>query len=121
MVQSAEEFLNNKFTEIYNRKPLSFKEKLPLTRYLELYVTGRIDGVEENYPEMMVEFTKLHREAILKEVSEKVILESRLYSKFGGKIEKTEDLGQEINLESQIYIGVNKSSILNAYPLENIK
>jgi hypothetical protein len=49
--------------------------------------------------EIMIEFTKLHVEAALKEASEDVELET--YGNFGNS--------------------VNKDSILNAYPLENIK
>lgn len=70
---------------------------------------------------IMIEFAKLHVEAALKEASEKVVLESRLYSKYQGKIEKTENMGQEINLEDQLYLGIEKNSILNAYPESNIK
>jgi hypothetical protein len=49
--------------------------------------------------EIMIEFTKIHVEAALKEASEDVELET--YGNFGNS--------------------VNKDSILNAYPLENIK
>jgi hypothetical protein len=49
--------------------------------------------------EIMIEFTKLHVEAALKEASEDVELET--YGNFGNS--------------------VNKDSILNSYPLEKIK
>ena len=45
--------------------------------------------------------------------AEKANLESRLYSKFQGKIEKTENLGQEVNLEGQLYLGIEEKSITN--------
>ena len=70
-IPTAEEFLNNKFKEIYYKKPEALKINLPEARYLELYVTGRIDGKEQNYPEMMIEFAKLHVEAALKEANNK--------------------------------------------------
>jgi len=54
---------------------------------------------EEEAIEAMIEFAKLHVEAALKNASEDVELET--YGNFGNS--------------------VNKDSILNSYPLENIK
>lgn len=65
-MQTAKEFLNNKFKEIYYKQPKGLTSHLSESRYLELHVTGRIDGKEQNYPEMMIEFAKLHVEAALK-------------------------------------------------------
>jgi hypothetical protein len=62
-----------------------------------------IDSVKE----LMIEFTKLHLEAALKTVIENVVME---------------DVG-EINSEGEWneYYIIDKKSILNAYPIENIK
>ena len=59
---TAEEFLNDKFKEIYYKQPEGLTNNLSETRFLELHVTGRINGVEKNYPEMMIEFTNLQNE-----------------------------------------------------------
>ena len=63
----------------------------------ELGNTGKIDI--EDAKEAIIEFAKLHVEAALKAASEDVELET--YGSFGNS--------------------VNKESILNAYPLTNIK
>ena len=59
---TAEEFLKDKFRKIYLSHPESFKDKISEKIYLELHVTGRVNGTEQNYPEMMIEFAKLHVE-----------------------------------------------------------
>jgi len=53
---------------------------------------------QENIPKLMIEFTKLHVTEALKQASENVIIE-----------------GHPFEYE------LDKNSILNAYPLENIK
>ena len=93
---TAEEFLKDKFRKIYLSHPESFKDKISEKIYLELHVTGRVNGTEQNYPEMMIEFAKLHVEEALNKVMEEVSID---------------DFTQTVNL----------NSILNAYPLENIK
>ena len=69
---TAEEFLKNKFRKIYLTYPESFKDKISEKIYLDLHVTGRINGVEENYPEMMIEFTKIHVAKALKAAENEV-------------------------------------------------
>ena len=96
---TAEEFLKDKFRKIYLSHPESFKDKISEKIYLELHVTGRVNGTEQNYPEMMIEFAKLHTEQALKEASEKAEIE-------------------DLSYDDRI---VNVKSILNAYSLENIK
>ena len=96
---TAEEFLKDKFRKIYLSHPESFKDKISEKIYLELHVTGRVNGTEQNYPEMMIEFAKLHVTEALKEASEKAEIE-------------------DLSYDDRI---VNVKSILNAYPLENIK
>ena len=96
---TAEEFLKDKFRKIYLSHPESFKDKKKKKIYLELHVTGRVNGTEQNYPEMMIEFAKLHVTEALKEASEKAEIE-------------------DLSYDDRI---VNVKSILNAYPLENIK
>ena len=96
---TAEEFLKDKFRKIYLSHPESFKDKISEKIYLELHVTGRVNGTEQNYPEMMIEFAKLHVTEALKEASEKAEIE-------------------DLSYDDRI---VNVKSILNAYSLENIK
>ena len=96
---TAEEFLKDKFRKIYLTHPESFKDKISEKIYLELHVTGRVNGTEQNYPEMMIEFAKLHVTEALKEASEKAEIE-------------------DLSYDDRI---VNVKSILNAYSLENIK
>ena len=96
---TAEEFLKDKFRKIYLSHPESFKDKISEKIYLELHVTGRVNGTEQNYPEMMIEFAKLHVIEALKEASEKAEIE-------------------DLSYDDRI---VNVKSILNAYSLENIK
>jgi hypothetical protein len=113
---TAEEFLNNKFKEIYNKQPEGLTSKIPENRYLDLHVTGRIDGREQNYPEMMIEFAKLHAEAALKAANEKATI-----------LEDGKDIGNRYFWDAyntsnkDIEYEINKDSILNAYPLDNIK
>ena len=116
-IPTAEEFLNDKFKVIYKKYPESFTNKISEKRYLDLHVTGRIDGREQNYPEMMIEFAKLHVEAALKEASESIELDSKIESEYQGSLGNEEGL-LYVNKE---YFYIDKNSILNAYPLENIK
>ena len=104
---TAEEFLKDKFRKIYLSHPESFKDKISEKIYLELHVTGRVNGTEQNYPEMMIEFAKLHVEAALKKASEEA---------------KTFDVYNEScgDLECKVTF-IKKDSILNSYSLENIK
>jgi hypothetical protein len=77
----------------------------------KVYITK--DNIEDVHDSLitvtnaMIEFTKLHLEAALKTVIENVVME---------------DVG-EINSEGEWneYYIIDKKSILNAYPLENIK
>ena len=102
-IPTAEEFLKDKFKQIYRKQPEGFTSKIPESRYLDLHVTGRIDGREQNYPEMMIEFAKLHVKAALKDAYNNVEIYNK--SKFPG----------DINYQA------DPDSILNAYPLTNIK
>lgn len=71
-------------------------------KQFELGNTGKIDI--EDSEEAIIEFAKLHVEAALKEASNKSYTE----------IVHT---GRQFGTQTR----VNKNSILNAYPLENIK
>ncbi len=95
---TAEEFATTIYNDIYDKQSEAFK-KLPRSRFIDLHVTGRIDGREKNLPEMMIEFAKLHVTAALKEASEKACIKTAK----GGFIE------------------IDKQSIINAYSLNNIK
>jgi hypothetical protein len=61
--------------------------------------------------DIMIEFAKLHVEAALKEASEKVEVDYNL----------SKDYNKTLLVDENIEIYVINSSILNAYPLENIK
>ena len=70
--------------------------------------------------EAMIEFAKYHVEQALKAASEKSIL--RIIPKNDITYFREEILVKDIeNLEEQMWIKVEDTSILNAYPLENIK
>ena len=80
---------------------------------------GRIsDSVEE---QQLITFTpeeyNKHIQGVIDDAlntaAEEANLESRLYTKFQSKIEKTENLGQETNLEEQLYLGIEEKSIIN--------
>ena len=71
-ISTAEQFLKDKFKNIYLKYPESFKDKISEKIYLELHVTGRVNGIEENYPEMMIEFTKIHVAKALKAAEDEV-------------------------------------------------
>jgi hypothetical protein len=72
--------------------------------------------------EAMIEFAKLHCEAQVKAIVEKVTLNLVEYAKYRGTIIKTENIGQEVSTENlQAYIQADSNSILTAYPLSNIK
>ena len=79
---TAEEFLKDKFRKIYLSHPESFKDKISEKIYLELHVTGRVNGTEQNYPEMMIEFAKLHVEAAKKEYH-KVLVKQGIVTEAG--------------------------------------
>ena len=100
-MKTAEEFLKDKFRKIYLSHPESFKDKISEKIYLELHVTGRVNGTEQNYPEMMIEFAKMHVQEALKQALENIPC-----------------LGSSTDIAS--YEEVEKA-ILNCYPLENIK
>ena len=74
-------------------------EKIPTAdNYLKRYIGKAIIGYGD-ISHLMIEFAKLHVKAALKEASEKGYI---TYSKFGDEI-------------------IHKDSILNSYPLDNIK
>ena len=58
------------FRKIYDVFPDSFKQHLSKERFAELHVSGRINDTEQNYPEMMIEFAKLHVAKALSEASD---------------------------------------------------
>ena len=64
-------------------------------------------GNFNNTTDMMIEFAKLHVEAALKEASENFKM-------------KIKDDVHELHMNDD-WMEVDKNSILNAYPLENIK
>lgn len=69
--------------------------------------TGALDAdnVNKNVTETMIEFAKIHVEAALNEIYEKAEIETHYPNPY----------------TSESYERVNRQSILNAYPLTNIK
>lgn len=104
-ILTAEGFLKEKFKQIYVKFSKSFTSRISEKSYLELHVNGRVNGIEQNYPEMMIEFAKLHVEACKKEYLQKG---------FGRYMNHPFD-------KNTTRIPIDDDSILNAYPLENIK
>lgn len=106
-IPTAEEFLNSKYTELYEKHHKSFKDIVSLQAYLNLNVKGRMNGVENNFVDMLIEFTKLHveaqKQAIKKELQEGL-------ETFG--ISLTDDFKLETTGNNLIEI---------SYSLENIK
>lgn len=76
-IPTAEEFLKDKFREIYYARVEAFTNKITESKYLELHVTGRIDGNCQNYPEMILEFARLHVKAVLEAAAERASLKVR--------------------------------------------
>lgn len=89
-----------KFTDKINE---SVEDKIPSAEELWMDKTGNTPNQEEFTA--MIEFAKLHVEAALKEASEKVSLT---------------DFAWEF-LQEGAYDAIDKDTILNAYPLNNIK
>lgn len=87
-------------------------EKIPTAEeFLEDNLSNPTKGWSEK--KRLIEFAKLYVEAALKEASEKALVE-----------DKDGDLSDIIGYEDgfvNISVKVNKDSILNSYPLENIK
>lgn len=94
---------------------LNCRETLEIARHNKGYVLNELISAFKS-------FAIEHTSIVLTRASEKATISSVEYSKFGGKIIKTEDLGQEIPTENpQVYLSVNVDSILNCYPLTDIK
>jgi hypothetical protein len=70
----------------------------------------------KNAREAMIEFAKLHVEAALKEASENVNLKESSSEEIN-----TNNISPFITADDNTIWIINKDSILNAYPLENIK
>jgi hypothetical protein len=86
-------------------------EKFQRNYSIEYYDEGGYQGIEEKeVSKMLIEFTKLHVEAALKQASEKAILDSTYI----------DHIGEFEDIPLYDYFVV-KESILDAYPLENIK
>lgn len=73
--------------------------------------TDILSGDDINYA--MIEFAKLHVEAALKAVAENVVLEGNAH--WVG----TDSTENKFNNKNDVFI--QKDSILNSYPLDNIK
>ena len=89
-----------KFTDKINE---SIEEKIPTVNEFWMGKTGNTPNQEEFTA--MFEFARVHVEAALKAASEKV---------------KLTDFAYEF-LQEGAYDAIDKDTILNAYPLDNIK
>jgi len=98
-----------KFTDKINE---SVEEKIPTaSEWLESFGADADDMYyKQSVEEAMIEFAKLHVEACKKEISENV----RVTDSVGEFLQR-----DELGFEGDNYI--DKNSILNSYPLENIK
>ena len=96
-IPTAKEFLIN------NANDISFEEK-------QMFAS-------DVTPEMLIEFAKLHVEKAVKQILKNSKVQ--VYCGEGGLTIKT--YTTDPNDPREYEIGVNENSILNAYPLENIK
>jgi len=82
---------------------------------------GYLGVNEEALYKIMIEFAKLHVEAALKAASEKAI--TNVFPTDEEQWEHVPEIITSEDLEDNegIYLEVDKNSILNSYPLENIK
>lgn len=113
MLPTAEEFLIEK--KIAN--PLGERFRLNLSRDCHVQT-------EKNIQAVMIEFAKLHVEADLKEVSEKGYATSKEPKLIGYRDLKDANnntIGKPIPIYSKSKYNIDKDSILNAYPISNIK
>jgi hypothetical protein len=82
-------------------------EKIPTaSEFYQNYIEENNHDSHIDIEEMMIEFAKMHVEAALKEASENA---------------ETEDVWEGNTGSEYCDTIVNKDSILNSYPLENIK
>jgi len=73
-----------------------------------------------NIDNLMIEFAKLHVEAALKAASEKAMVEAE--PEIGRiTVKKEIEISEFDTLKFNYVFGVDQKSILNAYPLTNIK
>ena len=73
------------------------------------------EGNFNNITDMLIEFAKMHVQEALKQASEKAFVEY-----IDLTTDETFDYTDVIT-DDDVEVNVNKDSILNAYPLENIK
>lgn len=105
-IPSAEDFFK-KYRNLYQ-----FEEGSP--EYL-------IDG--EDFQTAMIEYAKIHVEAALKEASNKALIQYG-YDEEGNSLAKNpvyDDDYKYDNFDSYPTMEIQKQSILNAYPMYNIK
>jgi hypothetical protein len=101
---TADELIYNHYSKIYDDMPNTFKKFITLEKYIDLHWCGQINGKEKSNKQLMLEFATMHVKAALKEASNKAKANVS-YDDFDGTRDAI----------------VVKSTILNAYPLENIK
>lgn len=109
---TAEDF----FLDSYLGKSISKKEK-------ELWLSCNSQAKETT--NIMVEFAKLHVEAALKAASEKAFWDKETRETWFGDMNRDDCDFQSTDGDGVPYelhkVVINKDSILNSYPLENIK
>jgi len=100
-----------KFTDKINE---SVDDKIPTALK---YMQSKIEAEEAGSTRLMlIEFAKMHVEKALKEASEKATLLTD-----GEESNISRYIVEEGNHYSETEIDVSKDSIINSYPLENIK
>ena len=82
--------------------------------YINKWITKPLDG--NDIENLMIEFAKLHVTEALKEASENVNLKES-----SSEETNTNNISPFITADDNTIWIINKDSILNAYPLENIK
>ena len=85
--------------------------KIPTAEeFFEQHIQRGVNNTHSNYLNTAIEFAKIHVEAALKKASEKAVTDYE----YAGETGEFDDI-------SVYDYFVDKKSILNAYPLENIK
>lgn len=99
MIPTAEEFIANHYGAIWDKRPDKFRDFISREKYIELH-SGKIDGVEPCVRDLLIEFATLHGQAMVEAICEQVTHQHKVFDD---------------------HMRIDKKSIRNAYPLDNIK
>jgi hypothetical protein len=115
-----------KFTEKLNES-VEDKKVPTAEEVFKEYHGFEADHSSSDIIDLMIEFAKIHVEAALKEASEKAKVQGYSYDYESNSRTDLDVYGAEMNVDgvtdcdTGLYVSTNKESILNAYPIENIK